>query len=407
MYKITADGKTMVGCNEDAWRTTSRIWFENKKQENEFGAGFTGSRKVANNKFAPQSGMNEAGLVFSRLVAFHPKKNINLEDKKQIKNEVEYLSDILHKCRTVGDVKSYIEQYDHSIFIDDVFIYIDNSGDYLVVEPYDLIEGSDPTYVLANFCPSITSIESARKQERFKNGNDFLDAHIPEASLAFCTAMSDTMHVCRKRNGDGTLLTSIWDTQKGLVNLYFYHSYDSTVQFNLSEELAKGDHIIDVSGLFPENPEFARLANYKTPFNLSSLRFGLVFIAGFLLLLALLHLIGYFKKRIESNFKLIQLVFVGLNALLIGYLIILATNINIYYFDAPYQHYSSNIISLSSYIPVLLLTLIIPIIYFSIRFIRLNSKSRWTNRFLVFNNFIYLTLLISFGYWGLLTFIHS
>lgn len=25
MYKITVDAKTMVGCNEDAWRTTSSI----------------------------------------------------------------------------------------------------------------------------------------------------------------------------------------------------------------------------------------------------------------------------------------------------------------------------------------------------------------------------------------------
>ena len=77
MYKITVDGKTMVGCNEDAWRTTSRIWFENAKNINEYGAGYTGSRQVGGNRTAPQSGMNEKGLVFSRLVAYHPKQKIH------------------------------------------------------------------------------------------------------------------------------------------------------------------------------------------------------------------------------------------------------------------------------------------------------------------------------------------
>ena len=82
MYKTTHDGKTMVGCNEDAWRTTSRIWFENAKTVNEYGACFTGSRKVGANRFAPQSGMNEVGLVFSRLVAHSPIQQVNQENKK-------------------------------------------------------------------------------------------------------------------------------------------------------------------------------------------------------------------------------------------------------------------------------------------------------------------------------------
>ncbi len=39
---------------------------------------------------------------------------------------------------------------------------IDSLGDYLIVEPYNLIEGNSPNYVLANFCPSITDNEQAR-----------------------------------------------------------------------------------------------------------------------------------------------------------------------------------------------------------------------------------------------------
>jgi len=243
MYKLTADGKTMVGCNEDAWRTTSRIWFQNARNPLEYGTAFTGSRVVGQNKYAPQSGMNEVGLVFSRLGSYYPKQNLPLGEKKEITNEVDFLTDILHNCATVDEVKKYMEQYDHSVFIDDVFMYIDSTGKYLVVEPYNLIIGNDRNYVLSNFCPSITDNQNARRLERYRNGADYLKSHQANASLDFCRSLSDTMHVCRSRNGDGTLLTSIWDIQKGNINLYFYHDYDSTVQFNLVEELEKGDII--------------------------------------------------------------------------------------------------------------------------------------------------------------------
>jgi penicillin V acylase-like amidase (Ntn superfamily) len=122
MYKVTTDGKTMVGCNEDAWRTTSRIWFENAESESEYGAAFTGSRQVSNNRTAPQSGMNEAGLTFSRLASYFPKQSTTSTGKIKITDEVAFLTDILHKCASTEEVKKYIARYDHSFFIDDVFI---------------------------------------------------------------------------------------------------------------------------------------------------------------------------------------------------------------------------------------------------------------------------------------------
>lgn len=401
MYKVTVGGKTIVGCNEDAWRITPRIWFENAKNKNEYGAAFTGSRQVSTNIFAPQSGMNEAGLTFSRLTSYFPKRNTQSSQKIRITNEVTYLKDILHKCATVEEVKKYIEQYEHSFFIEDVFIYIDKSGKYLIVEPYNLTEGNDPYYVLSNFCPSITSNEQARKLERYKNGEDFLKNRQLDASLSFCKTLSDTMHVCRNRNADGTLLTSIWDTEKGRVNLYFYHAYDFTVQFNLAQELAKGDHIIDITSLFPENPDFKRLATYITPFNTPFLRFFLVILGAFLTFLSFIYAITYIRnlRKVTAYKILIPTIF--LNLLLTVYFAVLVTNIGIYYFDAPYKHYSSNLISISSYIPFVLLLSIIPIIFYAIRFIRNERKKLWIKSLITLNTLIYTSSILGFGYWGL------
>jgi hypothetical protein len=401
MYKITADGKTMVGCNHDTWFATPKIWFVTATNPDEYGACFTGARQVGKNRTAPQSGMNESGLAFSRLVAYYPKQNNPFPDRLKIGHEVEYLTAILQKCATVDEVRKYIEQYDHSLFIDDVFIYVDSTGNYLVVEPYTLIDGSEQHYVLSNFCPSITDNQQARQLIRYRNGEDFIKTHEVGATLAYCAALSDTMHVCRSRNGDGTLLTSVWDTKDRVVNLYFYHRFDSTVQFNLTQELAKGDHVIDVAGIFPVNPEFERLKNYKTPFNTPVLRMLLVVMAGLLAFsVGLFSLAAWKGKSTTVTFKHTLLI-AAFHLTLIGYLFVLATNVNIYYFDAPYEHYASGLISASSYTPFLLLFAMVPIGLYTINRLKSVSTQRWIKAVLVFNHFIYILLITGFGYWGL------
>jgi hypothetical protein len=270
------------------------------------------------------------------------------------------------------------------------------------VEPYQLIEGDDPNYVLANFCPSITDNEQARKMERYRNGEDFLKIHRMKSSLNYCTALSDTMHVCRKKIGDGTLTTSIWDTKDKSVNLYFYHSYDTIVKFSLADELAKGDHILNIPELFPKNLEYERLINYKTPSNSIELRILLVILAGLLALLSFLLTIALFwkNKRTAMSFQSV----IGLtvmNLLLIAYLFVLATNKSIFYFDAPYKHHSSNLISASSYIPFILLIVIVPFMFQAIKKLKSAKTKLWTKTVLISNNLIYIILVAGFVYWGL------
>lgn len=401
MYKITTDGKTMVGCNYDTWNTTPKIWFENAKKEDEYGVTINGSRAVSHKRIAPNSGMNEAGLVFARLASYYPKQNNAFPDRIKITDEVDYITGILHKCSSIEEVKNYIEQYDHSKFIEQVFLYIDSTGKYLIVEPYNLIEGDDPHYILSNFCPSITDNETARTLVRYRNGEDFINAHEVKTTLPYCSALSDTMSVCRSRNGDGTLLTSIYDSKNKSVNLYFYHSYENVVQYNLSEELAKGDHVLDIPELFPVNSEFERLKSYITPFNTPQLRIVLLFLGAILTVLSfILTIYTILNKGKAISYRSLILIS-GMNVLLTVYLAILFIHKYIYYFDAPYKHYSSDIISASSYTPFLLLLIIVPFTLFTIRQFKSDKVKSWIRAMLVSNNLIYLMLIVGFGYWGL------
>lgn len=398
MYKITSNGKTMIGCNEDAWRTTPHIWFETAKKPGQYGAAFTGSRWDGANGYAPQSGMNEMGLAYSRLAASFPEYR-QVSGKKAITNPTMYLKDILHSCKTVDEVKAYISRYDHSFFFTDVMIYIEKSGRYLVVEPYTLTIGNDAHYVLSNFCPSMTSRTDALKLDRYRNGVEFVKGK-SDASLEFCTAMSDAMHVCRDKLGDGTLLTSIWDSQDGTVNLYFYHQYRQTIRYSIHDELAHGDHIIALEPLFPANAEFEKLREFKTPLNSETLRIALFGFGVFFFFSAWFFLVIYLRKRAKYKYSYVLVAMFPLGLGLFYYMYVLFINPSIFYFPAPYKDPHNPFISLAAYFPYVLLLLIVPMFWISYNLFKEKSWS-WVSRGLfALNNSFFMILLILFGYWG-------
>lgn len=394
-YKLTIGDKTIFGSNEDAWRLTSRLWFENASEKTKYGAAFTGSRFDGENGFAPQSGMNEMGLAFERLASYHPKLD-KKSGEKEITNPTLYLKNILHECKNVDEVKEYIEKYDFSFFIEDVFLYVDKSGKYLVVEPYTILLGSENKYVISNFCPSITSSEKASLLNRYKNGVSFLNNKL-DTSLAFCGALSDTMHVCRNKNGDGTLLTSIWDLQSGNFNLYFYHDYKNTIGYNLKNELKKGDHILAIDTLFPRNSEFEQLASFQIPKNNIKMAIYILFCAGLFLLSFIYLLIQFIRK---SKLALVEKILIPLSLMMCYYMYVLSGSINVYYFDAPYYDPFSLLNSLTSYFPFLILILIVPIIFWTIDIFKNKRRTKLINFLLIINSLSYIGLIALFYYWG-------
>jgi hypothetical protein len=59
----------------------------------------------------------------------------------------------------------------------------------------------------------------------------------------------------------------LFEPDQGRVHLYFYHDFTHPVVFDLREELAKGEHVLDMPLLFPPNAEFEALKAYRTPFH--------------------------------------------------------------------------------------------------------------------------------------------
>ena len=401
MYKVTLHSKTLVGTNFDAYYTSPRIWFEVSNSTMKYGAAFSGGRIDGDQGFAPQSGMNEAGLSFSRLAAPTPESGqVDMSSKIKITKPTLYLKDILHNCATIKEVKQYIEKHDHSSFMEDVFIYIEPSGNYLVVEPYTLTEGTDSNYVLSNFCPSVTTSTYAHNLQRYHKGVELIKQHV-DTSLAFATTLIDTMHVCREKLGDGTLLSSIWDLKNGLISLYFYHDYKHLIQYDLKNELSKGDHYYELKKIFPPNKEFEKFINYQLPHNNLYIRFAFLYCLGIFSFSLFYFLILALKKRIPISFKTNQLILLFLSIILFYYIYILSRHTYIVYYAAPYKDYKFSMLDIASYIPIFTLPFFIIQFISNFKIIQSNQWKRFPTVLFTFNSVAYILLISLFLYWEL------
>lgn len=242
MFKITKHGKTMVGNNEDYWNPNSRVWFE-KGQKGEYGAFYVGF-----NNFWPQGGMNQAGLVFDGFA----------EDYKEIADTIgkkplsmNFLREIMQRCATVDEVKKYLIQFNLTGLETSMFFFVDKSGKYLVAEGDSLIIGNKEKYIVSNFYPSQIKNECDVPLSYYQKGRKYLEK-TQDISVAFCTSVMDTMHQARDW-GAGTLYTTVYDLEEGLIYLYFFRDYKHVIKFNLKEELTKDNHSLIIPELFPEN----------------------------------------------------------------------------------------------------------------------------------------------------------
>ncbi len=400
MCKVTINGRTYLGNNEDSWRMGSRIWFENGHN------GKLGSVYVGYGNNFPQGGMNEAGLAFDGLTTY-PKPVKPGPAKKSILNPLDFVKEIMQTCKTVEDVRRYAIQYNRQqSFNNGEYLFADRYGNYLVMESDTILIGNDDKYIIANFCPSITPDNEKLKWDRYKRGSLFLSNHLNDTSENYCLALVDTMHECRKKLGDGTMYSFVADLQQGSFTLYFYHDYKHQVKFNLKEELAKGDHVLEMPALFPANNEFEKLKDYKTPQNDTAILSFLFFSGVLFAVSAVFFLVSYFAKgkhsaAISNPSSNIKLLLFSMNVMLLYYVIALVQNQAIFYFPAPYRDYQFSMLNIAAYIPFLMLILIVPISKMNIKLFK-DSNWRIAAKWLfTLNSLTYITLLILFAYWGL------
>lgn len=401
MYKVTVGGKTMVGNNEDSWRHDACIWFE-PGTPGEYGVACVG---YASNMPKPDGAMNEVGLVYD---AFTMPYQSNIPARDIRKKDFTYadIKIIMRQCKTVDEVYAYLKPLNLQVlngsplFNGGMLLFVDRSGKYLVVEAHHMSLGQKDRFALANFSFANTPDLSIIKTERYCKGITYLNNKPLSCSFDYCRNLSDTMSVHRPKIGDGTLYTSMYDLEQGLVHLFFFHNFREVHTLNLKNELAQGPHAYLFKDLFPNNAEYQRFDRYQTPQNNRGIAF---FILGCALLF--LFSTAYFLLRfMRSKLMPYRKGMLGLsimNFCFLLYMLVLYRNEAIFYFPSPYSDAHSLFVSISSYWPFIVLLSVVPLVRFMYIIFRKKAWSRLASCLFALNNLVYLVCLVLFFYWGL------
>lgn len=249
MFRLTMNGKTLIGNNEDFSCPYTRFWAE-PADKNSYGVIFFGF----DNGF-PQGGMNEKGLVVDGFStpAMPVKKS---EGKKQFNGVL--MEKVLKCCSTVEEVENFILQYDLSHLTSAQLMFTDINGHSIIVEGDEIIHSTDTFQICTNFYQSQITDESDISCRRYKTARRLLSGN-PEPTIEFCTGILDSVH--SEKTYSSTQYSNIYDPVQGVIYLFLFHNFDEVVKIDLKQELAKGKHVTELADLFQNNE---RYLVYKT-----------------------------------------------------------------------------------------------------------------------------------------------
>lgn len=244
MYKITKNGKTIVGNNEDFLSPNHQFWFEGGSNS-KFGVLYMGTL----NNFA-QGAINEAGLVFDGFYEPNYLAVTNTEGKLEIPI-AEALRKIMQTMTNVEEVKAYIETIKLSSLTKSMLVFVDKSGTYLIVEGDEIFIGDDPEKTFSNFYYSqIESVDEVNL-DYFQSGEKFIKSSKGKPTLDYCgEAMGNFAQPKTKLSA--TQYTTVYDLNTLKIRVYLFGDYSQVVEIDLKKELEKGNHRTMIPDLFPK-----------------------------------------------------------------------------------------------------------------------------------------------------------
>lgn len=242
MYKITKNGKTIVGNNEDYLTPNNQFWYE-AAENSKFGVMYMGTL----NNFA-QGAINEQGLMFDGFYAPYLPIN-NTEGKVKI-SIGKAIRQVMQTMSSVEEVKSYLQTINLSSLTNSMLVFVDKSGTYLIVEGDEIFIGKDPEKSFSNFYYSQTKNLDKVNLDYFQNGQKFIDASKSMATIDYC---SDAMqNFAQSKSFITTQYSTVYDLNSLKIRVYLFHDYSQFIEIDLKKELKKGNHKTMIADLFPK-----------------------------------------------------------------------------------------------------------------------------------------------------------
>jgi len=225
IFKMSKDGRVLVGNNEDWSDPDTKVWFLPTEQ-GKFGRVYFGFKNGV-----AQGGMNEKGLFFDWVSGFEGNWVANPKKKLYPGNVCEKM---MEQCETVEQVLKLYETYDEPSFERARIMWVDKFGDSAIVgweKGKPLVDRSRAPLQLMGWGHRIAEQKLA-----------VLKAFAVEAAASI-------LESCIQSGTYPTRYSNVYDLTEGLVHVYLFHERKPAVTLNLAEELGRGAHFYNISSI--------------------------------------------------------------------------------------------------------------------------------------------------------------
>jgi uncharacterized protein (TIGR03435 family) len=239
-FCAVADGRVLVGNNEDYHNPRTRLWFVPAEP------GSYGRMYVGFDNLSPGGGMNERGLWFDIFTA-PPIGPPNGPDLPRFRGNI--IDAAMAECSTVDDVVRLFNRHDRSFLTEAILMFADASGDAVAIERSAIVRKTGRHFVQTNFHQSRGRVVTP--DWRFTTASTLLEQAADDLSIDHFRRILAATH---QKGMSPTLYSNVYDLTSRTMQLYYFHDFERSVTFNLADELKKGRRVLEIPALFPPKP---------------------------------------------------------------------------------------------------------------------------------------------------------
>jgi len=202
------------------------------------------------NWILPEQGINDKGLFYD--IYYTPDLvPVNSSDKPFFSSDDPdyyqgaYWAYCLAKCATVSEVLDIFDQYNLEVQSFFQIFFADQNGDSVIIEGDDIIYKEGDFQVVTNFLQSHPEL-GGYPCWRYEKAVSMLE-NMTDLSDDYFRSICDATHQTT------TIHSNVYDLRQEIFYVNFYNNFEKTLEFDLNEELAKGEQRIHLGSLFEPN----------------------------------------------------------------------------------------------------------------------------------------------------------
>jgi hypothetical protein len=224
IFKVTRQGMTLVGNNEDDNNPDTKVWFL-APEKGKFGRVFFGY-----NDAIPQGGMNDRGLFFDWVA------DNTSDDWKRDPQKLNYAGSvsekILEEASSVEEALRFYERYNETAFLKSRTMLVDKTGASAIVGWHD---------------GKVKTVRGAGRLQAMGWGGEIAQRKLNETDNPSVQSTISILEACVQSGEYPTQYSNIYDLQQGEVYVFLFHQKKPFVKLDLRQELSRGHHYYNVS----------------------------------------------------------------------------------------------------------------------------------------------------------------